>query len=187
MGEAIFGIIGTILGTILGWLLNTFSNKGKLKFTLVSWKDSFQYNESGCMTPSSSIEQTQAYSYKLYIDVYNSSAETKIMRDIRIVFCDDKKDVHISIPKDDETRRTSGPMSFYDDVLPVNIPPKSILQLHLHDGEWDKDHKMDFIWNTKKVYLLYKDTNNKERRILIKSEDYSKYFDSDKAKDDMKG
>ena len=85
MGEAIFGIVGTILGTILGWLLNSISNKGKLVFSVASWEDSFQRNDNmGSMVPSNSIEETQVYSYKLFLDVYNSSAETLIMRDIRI-------------------------------------------------------------------------------------------------------
>ena len=66
-------------------------------------------------------------------------------------------------------------MSFYDDILPLNIPPKSILQLHLHDGEWDEDYKMDFIWNSEKVYLVYKDTKNKEQRFLLKTEKYSEH------------
>ena len=67
-------------------------------------------------------------------------------------------------------------MSFYDNILPVNIPPKSVLQLHVHDGEWNKDHKMDFIWETERVFLLYKDMKNKERRFLIKTEKYAEHF-----------
>jgi len=177
MGEAIFGIVGTILGTILGWLLNSISNKGKLVFSVASWEDSFQRNDNmGSMVPSNSIEETQVYSYKLFLDVYNSSAETLIMRDIRIAFNDGKKDVHISVPQDDRTRRNSGPMSFYDNILPVNIPPKSVLQLHVHDGEWNQDHKMDFIWETERVFLLYKDMKNKEHRFLIKTEKYVEHF-----------
>ena len=177
MGEALFGIIGTILGTILGWLLNSISTKGKLVFSVAKWEDSFQRNGSmGCMEPSKSIEETEVYSYNLLLDVYNSSADTLIMRDIRIVFSDGNQDVHSSTPKNDSTRRTSSHMSFYDDIIPVNVPPKSVLQLHLHDGEWKNEHKMDFIWKTKKVFFAYKDMKNNERRFLIKSEEYNKHF-----------
>jgi len=177
MGEAIFGIVGTIIGTILGWLLNTISNKGKIKLTVMAWEDSFQYNDdTGCMASSFSIEQTQVYSYKLILDVYNSSADTLIMRDVHIAFNDGKKDIHLSVPKDDETRRISSHMSFYDDLLPVNIPPKSVIQLHLHDGTWNKDGTMDYIWNTQKVWFVYKDTKDKEQRFLIKTEKYSDFF-----------
>lgn len=177
MSDALFGIGGTILGTILGWLLNSITNKGKLVFSVASWEDSFQRNDNmGCMESSNSVEGTELYSYKLHLDVYNSSAETLIMRDIQIVFNNGKQDVHSSTPKDDSTRRISSHLSFYDDILPMNIPPKSVLQLHLHDGEWNKDHKMDFIWKTKAVYLVYKDMKNKERRFLIKSEDYANRF-----------
>lgn len=184
MTEAIFGIIGTILGTILGWLLNSISNKGKLHFNVVRWDDSFQYNDKmGSMSASNSIEETQLYSFTLTLDIYNSSAETMIMRDIRIAFNDGQKDIHICTPKDDSTRRTSGHMSFYGDVLPVNIPPKSVSQLHLHYGEWNKDHKMDFIWCTKKIYLEYKDTKNKEQKVLLKTEQYTEHFNNAKARE----
>ena len=177
MWEAVFGIIGTILGTILGWLLNSLSNKGKLVFSVAKWEDSFQHNDNlGSMVPSNGIEETQVYSYKLFLDIYNSSAETLIMRDIRIAFNDGTKDIHISVPQDDNTRRIGGSMSFYDNILPMNIPPKSILQLHVHDGEWNQDHKMDFIWKTEKVFLVYKDMKNKDCRFLIKNEKYADYF-----------
>jgi len=185
MGEAVFGIIGTILGTVLGWLLNSLSNKGKLVFSVAKWEDSFQRNDNlGSMIPSNSLEETQVYSYKLFLDVYNSSAETLIMRDIRIVFSDGKKDIHVSVPQDDNTRRISGHLSFYDDILPMNFPPKSILQLHLHDGEWNQEHKMDFIWKTEKVFLVYKDMKNKEHRFLIKAEKYNNHFADKKANTD---
>ncbi len=177
MGEAIFGIAGTILGTILGWVLNSISKKGKLSFSVVKWEDSFQRSDNmGCMIQSKSIEETQLYSYKLFLDVYNSSADTLVMRDIRIAFNSGGTDIHVSIPQDDRTRRYSGSMSFYDIILPVNIPPKSILQLQMHDGEWNKEHKMDFIWKTEKIFLVYKDKKDKEQRFLIKTERYVDHF-----------
>ena len=146
-------------------------------FSVAKWEDSFQRNDNlGGMTLSNSIEETQLYSYKLFLDVYNSSAETLIMRDIRIVFNDGENDIHISVPQDDRTRRSSGSMSFYDNILPVNIPPKSILQLQVHGGEWNKEHKMDFIWKTEKVFLVYKDMKNQEHRFMIKAEKYADHF-----------
>lgn len=140
-----------------------------------NWEDSFQHNDKyGTMASSGSIEETQLYSYKLTLDVYNSSGEALIMRDIRIAFNDGKNDIHISVPKDDRTRNSDGHISFYNEVTQVNVPPKTIIQLYLHDGEW-KD-KVAFIWKTQKVYFLYKDKKENEHRILIKSERYSDHF-----------
>lgn len=99
---AILGIIGTIFGTELGWVLNSFSKSGKLNIYIQKWEDTFQYNDKhGFMTPSLSIEQTEYYSYVLELDLYNSSGETKIMRNTEILFIANKEIVEISVPHDD--------------------------------------------------------------------------------------
>jgi hypothetical protein len=180
--DAIIGVIGTILGTILGWILSSVSNKGKLNVYISSWKDSFQYNETGSMVPSSSIEQTECYSYRLALDIYNSSGESKIMRNITIVFNDTKSDIFKSVPKDDDTRKNNGPIPFYDDILPVNIPPKTVIHLKLRDVSWKQNSGLDYIWNTKRIYMTYIDDRNRVKRITVKPEDYSDYFNSHTVK-----
>lgn len=67
-------------------------------------------------------------------------------------------------------------MNYYDDVGPVNIPPKAVIKLDLHDGSWNQNGELDFIWKTKKVYLTYLDEKNKMKRKLIQAEDYKNYF-----------
>ena len=176
--DAIIGVVGTILGTILGWILNSASNSGKLNVYVSSWKDSFEYNDMGRMSPSQSKEQTECYSYQLTLDLYNSSGEAKIMRNITIIYCDDKCELHKSTPKDDDTKRNNGPMTFYDDIIPVNIPPKTVIQLNLHDGSWNENDKLNYIWQTKKIYITYIDEKNKLKKVAIKSEDFSRYFEN---------
>lgn len=174
--DAIIGVVGTILGTILGWMLNSISKRGKIKVFVSSWQDMFQYNNVGSMVPSKSKEQTECYSYKLTLDIYNSSGDVRIMRNIVIAFFDDKELIYQSIPEDDDTRRWNGPMAFYDNITPLNIPPKTIIQLKLHNGSRDTDGGLNYIWNTKKIYLIYKDEHGREKKVLIKEEDYSHYF-----------
>ena len=175
MDAAIVGVIGTILGTILGWFLNSLSNKGKLKLYITSWEDDFQYlDEIGCAVPSNSIEQTEFYSYKLSLDIYNSSGEQKIMRNIAIIFNDGKSDLYKSIPQDIGSRRISGSVAVYDNVLPLNIPPKTVVHIELLNT--NHGHELDYIWNTKRIGLTYTDTKGKDKRVIIKSEDYAKYF-----------
>lgn len=185
--EAIIGVIGTLAGTILGWLLNNISQSGKLSIYVSSFTDSFKHNKSGYMVVSSSVEQTRYYSYKLILDLYNSSGSTKIMRNITVVFSDGKKDLLRSVPHDDNTRRSSGPAWFYDEIGPVNIPPKSIIQLSLHRGTWHNDGGLDFIWKTKKVYLTYMDEKNRLKKVKIKSEIYRNYFENHKADEKENG
>lgn len=174
--DAVIGVIGTILGTILGWVLNSLSTKGKLKIYVSSWIDNFQYNDTGSMVPCKSKEQTEYYD--LTLDVYNSSSETKILRNIKIEFGDGKNILHISIPKDNASRHRSGPSTFYDNIVPLNVPPKTIIQLKLHDGAWHTNGGLDFIWNTQIVHLTYDNENGKKKRIIIKKENYNNYFNA---------
>lgn len=185
---ALIGVGATIAGTVLGWVLNNLSNRGKLNIFVSSWEDSFKYNNSiGEMVSCFSREEVQSYSYKVSFDLYNSSGNTKIMRNVHIVFNDGKNDIEKQTPKDDATKRYINPMVYYDDVEPINIPPKAVVKLDLHNGSWDKDGELDYIWNTKKVYLVYTDEKNKPRRILIKSEDYENYFLNHKSEEKDNG
>ena len=181
MQIAIVGVVGTLAGTFLGWLLNHLSQRGKIHIYVTSFMDEFKYNKIGCMVPSSSIAQTESYRYKLVLDLYNSSGETKILRNLTIVFSDGKTDLFKSTPNDDSTGRPSGPIWFYDEIAPINIPPKSITQLNLHNGASHQNDGLDFIWKTKKIYMTYTNEKNKLCKIHIKSEDYSSYFENHKV------
>lgn len=173
---ALIGVGATIAGTVLGWVLNNLSNRGKLNIYVSSWEDKFQYNDIGEMVSCSKREEVQSYTYKISFDLYNSSGNTKIMRNIQIAFSDGKSDIEKQTPQDDATKRFLSQMVFYDDVKPINIPPKAVIKLDLHNGSWNKDGELDYIWKTKKVYLIYNDEKNKIKRIFIKSEDYENYF-----------
>ena len=53
----------------------------------------FQYNALGHMENSTSKEVTDCYSYNLSVDLHNSSGESKIMRNMSIVFSDGNKEL----------------------------------------------------------------------------------------------
>lgn len=184
---ALIGVGATIAGTVLGWVLNNLSNRGKLNIYVSSWEDKFQYNDIGEMVSCSKREEVQSYTYKISFDLYNSSGNTKIMRNIQIAFSDGKGDIKKQTPQDDATKRFSSQMVFYDDVKPINIPPKAVIKLDLHNGSWNKDGELDYIWKTKKVYLIYNDEKNKIKKIFIKSEDYENYFINHKLEEKENG
>lgn len=92
---AIIGVAGTLAGTALGWFLNVFSNKGKLKIYVSSREDEFEKNEMGEIVPATNTDDVECYAYKCFLDIYNSSNETKIMRDIQVVFSDEKNEWNI--------------------------------------------------------------------------------------------
>lgn len=181
---ALIGVGATIVGTVLGWMLNNLSNRGKLNIFVSSWEDKFQHNNSfGEMVPCSNREDVRNYSYEVSLDLYNSSGNTKIMRNIKIVFNDGKDDIEKNTPMDDATKKFSQPLVFYDKVGPINIPPKAVIKLNLHDGVWNENGKLDFIWKSKKIYLVYTDEKNKIRRKLIKTENYENYFNNHTQED----
>lgn len=184
---ALIGVGATLAGTILGWLLNNFSNRGKLNIFVSSWEDRFRYNKMGEMVDSSKREEVAYYTFCVSLDLYNSSGNTKIMRNIEIVFNDGKKDIEKIRPDDGATKRCSQHMTFYDKVEPINISPKVVIKLNLRYGVWNTDDELDFIWKTKKVYLVYLDEKNKNRRKLIKTEDYENYFNNHKLEDKDNG
>lgn len=181
MQVAIVGVIGTVggtvIGTVLGWVLNNLSQRGKLNCYVVEWKDEFEYNNNkGIMSPSTSKEQTQVYSYSFSIDVYNSSSSTKIMRGIEVVFAKGKEELRVDIPLDDSTKRASQYHTTYDAVAPINIPPKAVIKISLHNYFWNSEHNLDFMWNADKVYLRYINENNKKQKLLLHTEQYSNHF-----------
>lgn len=184
---ALIGVGAAIVGTVLGWVLNNLSNKGNLHIFVSYWKDSFKYNSLGVKVQCIKSEEVQGYTYKCSFDLYNSSGNVKIMRNIQIVFTDGKNDIEKQTPKDNASKRYSNSMVFYDEVEPINIPPKAVIKLNLHGGAWNKGDELDFIWKTKKIYLVYTNEKNKAKRILIKEEDYSNYFENHKCEESQNG
>ena len=185
---ALIGVGATIAGTILGWILNALSNSGSLKVFVSFWEDSFKHLSSfGVMVPCVNRAEVQNFFYKVSLDLYNSSGNIKIMRNIRIVFSDGKHDIKIETPLDDATKRSSPPMVFYDKVGPINIPPKTVINIMFHGGASNQNGELDFIWKSKKVYLLYTDEKNRLRREVLKVEDYENYFTNHKLEEQQNG
>jgi len=167
-------VAGTLLGTILGWALNSFSQMGKINCYVPEWQDQLLYNHMGYMVPSNSKEQTEQYIFTVTLDLYNSSQRTKIMREIEVVFFSRKKELRSFFPKDNSTRRSSGPVSFYDRVSPINVPPQSVIQVKLHDSAGEAE--INFLWEADKVYLRYINDKGKKKRVLLKKVLYADYF-----------
>ena len=164
------GIIGTILGTVLGWFLNSISNRGKIKLFVSSWENEFwRRNDYGEMAKTPAPEKIECYSCSFALDIYNSSGEPKIMRNIQIAYNNGKSDVIKHIPQDEDSRRNSSGLILYDDITPLTIPAKSIFQIHLRDGLWHESTEFPSLWNVERIYLLYMDENNKEKRVLLTS------------------
>lgn len=176
----LIGVGTTIAGTILGWALNTWSNHGRLNIFVSDWADNFLYNEMGSMVPCSEFDNVESFQYKVSLNLYNSGGNIKIMRNIQIVFSDGENDIKSDMPFDDATKKYFRPITSYDKVGVINIPPKSVITLALHNNVWNKNDELDFIFKSKKIYLAYTDEKNKVRRKLLKIINYENRFTAHK-------
>ena len=175
MEAAIIGVIGTLLGTVLGWFLNVLSNRGKVSVYLSSWTDSFRHKDNeGFMTDSTSESQAEYFEFECSLDIYNSSSYTKIMRDVKIVFCDGRKVLFSDIPNDQKVRKTGS----YGTVMPQNIPPHTVVNIQLSSCLSIKDNNLFEIFRTNNIYLEYSKEKNKVRRVSLKKVDYRNHFEN---------
>lgn len=181
---ALIGVFGTLLGTLLGWWLNSLSQKGKLSLYIASWEDKFEHNELGEMVRSSNKAEAELYSCKVALDIYNSSAETKIMRNVQLVFASDNREIRACTPNDHTSERFVARSHRYDKIGPINIPPKTVINITLSSYEWKKDNSLQDYWEINNIYLRYIDEKNKTRKIPILQEDYSNYFLNHKVEEE---
>lgn len=161
---ALIGSMGTVLGTVLGWALSAFSRRGRLSLYLSAYHESFEFNNDGVISSPSSFDDTEAYFYQLSLNVYNSSCDTKIIRDLRIEFLNGKEAAISSIPKDSDTERPiSGGIIFHRDFETLNVPPKSVVPLHLQGGPWRPElenfEKLNSVDNIRIAYKSEKNTD----------------------------
>ena len=174
----IIGVIGTLLGTVLGWVLSNLSQRGKLNI-YPTWRDEFRHNDGyGGMAKSRNQDEAKLFMYYLTLDLYNSSGEPKIMRKIEVAYFRDKHELFRDTPDDDSTGRSNGAIRFYDKILPITIPAKTVYTIKLHGGFWDSEDKFSQIWETNKVMLAYRDDRDKEKKIIIVKDDFDHYFEN---------
>lgn len=183
MEAALIGVIGTLLGTILGWGLNNVSRWGKLSCYPI-WSDEFSHNDNyGSMARSSNREEAKMYGYNIKLDLYNNSGEPKIMRKLEVVFYQDKRELFRDTPKDDSTCRNSGGLRFYDEILPITVLAKTVSTLKLHGGFWYSEDRFSKLWDANSIFLTYRNEQNREKKVLLKRNDFSRYFENQPVKD----
>lgn len=182
---AIIGVVGTLLGTILGWCLNIVSNRGKIRIYISSWSEKFLCYKLGVQTISNSQGETELFEYECSVDIYNSSSETKIIRDIKIDFYDGKRILFSSTPFDENTKRFASGRTIYDTIVSQNIPPHSVINLKMTAGVWIKESNLSELFNTKTIYLEYNNEKNKRKKVIVKRVNYNDYFDKSEVKNEQ--
>lgn len=176
----IIGVAGTICGTILGWVLNWLSNCGKLRVYVISWEDVFKCGRERASGYSRSIETTKRWVLHTELELYNGSNSTKSMRGLRIVLNDGRKDLCEIAP---DKKQTEGTVSKYVSIGVIHIPAKMTIQLDLQNILVYGDEGFDCIWKCKKIFLLYKDGKDRQKRVLLKTKDYANHFNDQKQEE----
>lgn len=180
---ALIGVGATIAGTVLGWGLNNLSNRGKLNIYISSWKDEFKKNDAGEINPAHKKSEVEYYQFNGAIDIYNSSGETRIMREVEIAYYSGRTLLKTFSPLDDATKRPTGQYVpfHYDELGVVNVPPKSVVSFTIHNGMWDIDGKegtLDFLWKTNYIKIRYRNENNRRKTKKVKKVDFLNHFNN---------
>lgn len=161
---ALIGIAGTVLGTVLGWVLSTFSRWGRLELYTSAWHESFECNNVGVMRPSPTFDKAEEYSYQLSLNIYNSSCNNMIIRNFRIEFLSGSKVVFSDNPKNSDSGHSApGGVVYHSNFEILNVPPKSVVPLHLHGGVWrsrfEGFKELNFVDCVRIAYKGEKDTD----------------------------
>ena len=167
----IIGVIGSLLGAIIGWWLNNITRSGKLAVYVENGINGEFVTEDNL--PATSLEGSQYFNYKFNVEIYNSSSDAKLMRDIKLSFCNNSKQ-SFNVTPYDKSRMISGMAApIHKPVELFNIPPKTAIRAELY-GYISKEH-LSKIFETTAVYLSYRDERNNYKKILVEKFEYSNY------------
>lgn len=158
--------IGTLfvsgLSTLFGVWLGNLSRKGQIKIYL--------NNEECCQCrkiTDTGIEKSEfpdadivVFSYSL--DVYNSSSDNKIIRDVFILLCDKKRILRKDRP---DTFFIKSSLSEQPNNKLFNIRPKELAQIKV-DVRLKKE-VFDFT-TANRIYMEYRDEKQKKHKVLLK-------------------
>lgn len=181
--DAFWGIVGslsgTILGAILGWLFSKLSDRGKISIYLRAWEESFiAPDRLGGLSEQKKAADAQTYRYSATVEIYNSSRNPNIIRDVHIVFRANKATLFSTVPDDDSTGRQSGPVRFYDEIGAYNIPGNGVVTIKLHGAFSKNNNDLMFLRSADGIWIEYKDGKNKTKRSRLKPANYASYFTS---------
>lgn len=166
---ALIGIGATIVGTILGWVLNSISQMGRLRIYVCEWKEIYEKrDEMCCMIPCNNIDEAEYYRGELSLNIYNSSRDTKAMRNIRLVYINGKQELFSVVPKDDSTKKTFSSYVHYDDISVINIPGRNVLSITIHTSSNRGDEMWNYINDSTKIIMSYSNEKDKKRKLVVK-------------------
>jgi hypothetical protein len=156
---SLIGVIGTLSGVILGVFLKQVLSTGKIKVFVNSFQLTFSETDKGDVKETKAITpKSDSIFMDADIDVYNSSSDQRIMRDICFIIEKNSFSKRISL-KDRKTRRLSSFRITMDKVEVITVPPKTIVNLKLSASSREDINQI----NDSNISFHYK--NHKQKSI----------------------
>jgi hypothetical protein len=161
------GILGTILGSITTLIVSDLlRKKGKLKTYLIEWQGKYEtFRDVGCSRLGKEDSDFYDYSFSYTLQVYNKSDTPKIMRNFKVKFYKEKREMFSFIPNDEATRKFSSHAYYVDRMEVINIKPKEIQVLK--QSGYINYEELNSIEESSKVELIYYDEKDKKRTIML--------------------
>jgi len=171
--EKFEGIIGALLGVVVTMLMNEYlKSKGKIRFYFQDFK--LKYLEKNSEGGYEECEKEKDYTlvrYNFKVQLYNSSENRKILRDIKIVFVGNKGTIY-NIVQNTDSRRVNFDRLISDDVNIINLNPKEIIEIGLEGQISKSSGDIKILRDIDKIYLIAKDSKDRSIKKIIKN--YSK-------------
>ena len=179
---SIIGIVGSLLGVVLGWILNALSKKGKLHFYVSNLDYQFVKEDGyGGFINGSNIDESTNFNCNLSLDIYNSSGDILVMRNVQIIFQKKEEVIWKHSPYDKCTMQSCGAINTYDEVQPTNVVPKSVYKIELFSLIESSQMEFNRLIDTDCVYLSYLDRSNKEKKIMLSKMNLNDFFNKEKS------
>lgn len=159
-----------IFGTVLS-ILSVFSNFGRLMFYKKSFVEEFYYTKDdgyGGYEKITNTEKADNYSINLCLEIHNKSNNNRTIRDLKIAYEKDKKQIKSAPLKDDSTKTKIAMANHYEDVTSLNIPAKTISTFNLHNIINKDDEIWDYALNSTAIYLTYRNERNHIKKVRLK-------------------
>ncbi|NRY59836.1 hypothetical protein [Clostridium beijerinckii] len=162
------GIIGALMG-VVATLITTqlIKSLGKIYFYFYDYNIRYYgEGELGEVCEIEDINRADYCTYRLRIQLYNSSEIIKVLNDIKIEFVLEDKSV-FSKPNNEDNMIKHASYSEYKDFNFINIPPKELIEINI-TGSISTENIVD-ISRVQKIHFIAKNHKNKTIKKLIKS------------------
>ena len=132
----------------------------------MDWKGKYEtFKEVGCYMGEKKDTDFYHYTFSYILQVYNRSDIPKIMRNFKIRFLRNGKEVFSMTPDDNSTRKFVNSGYYIDKIEVINVNPKEIQVLK--QSGYISYEELKYIENASKVELIYYNEKDKKRTIVL--------------------